>query len=49
MNSDDRKTLRGIRRERAKQDGSLVRFRAVRFKDRKKTASKKACRGKIEE
>lgn len=47
--SEDRKALAGIRRERAKQDGSLTRFRAVRFPDRKKEAAKKACRKKPED
>jgi hypothetical protein len=49
VNKDDRKALARARRARAKADGSLTRFRAVRFVDRKKQADKDACRKRHED
>lgn len=49
MNSDDRKILRGVRREEARKSGALTHFRSVRFKDRKKEARRNACRGRVSE
>lgn len=43
----DSKSLSRGRRERAKADGSLLHFKARRFPDAKKAASKAACRGKV--
>lgn len=48
MNAADRKAWARARRERAKQDGSLTRYRSVRFTDRRKEAARKACRGKVQ-
>lgn len=49
MNARDRKALSRGRRERAIADGSLLHFKAKRFPDAKKVASKNACRGKVSE
>jgi len=49
LSTEDLRALKAARREAARADGSLTHFRAVRFTDRKKEASRKACRGKAAE
>lgn len=47
MNANERKALARGRRDALKASGMLVHHKARRFPDRKKQASKAACRGRI--
>jgi len=47
MKPEDRKALARGRREALKRQGLLTAHRAVKFTDRKKRASRDACRGKV--
>lgn len=49
ISKEDSKSLSRGRRKRALADGSLLHFKARRFPDAKKVASKNACRGKVSE